>query len=595
MSYPDLEQAKQHIEAGHLQSSLSILRQIEPKINHKNESDYHKLMSIIGNEYQDLKNLQSLPKKSKTESLKLILLNFKFDLLDANESVIQEYINHYNINDEDLKIFTKLEQSQIYNCFAHFFYDRNSHLAIQLFTKELEHKPRSSNAHLAISELQFRKGNCSVALNHIEKAIKIEPHNKELYNNYIMMLHYDDATSLNSLFNAAKKYEEICLKSLNYNPISKLTEINKQVGNRKLKIGFVSGDFRKHALYSWLADFLTDSNFADMELFLYHNYLEDSCSLEYQKNVCNWRNLHQIDTLNAIQIIKNDEIDILIDLSGHTRHNRLDIFLHRVAPLQMTWLGQAGPMGLSNIDYMIVGKHLVQKEEYKFYTEKILELNSINAPYSLKKVPAKISKTKKQDEKNNFILGSINNQIKINTKVLEAWSKILLATETNTHLYIKNKSLDDPSTQKDMLNFFASKKINLERIKLFGHSEKEEYYDYFNKVDLLLDSFPICGGTTSLDALYMGTPILTLYGKQYAHRFTASLNTILGLDDLISYNLEEYISKAISLISTPNKILTYHKIISDKFINSAICDIEEFTKDFKSKLNQKYQELVFNN
>ena len=183
MSYPHLQKVKQHIESGQLQSALSILRQIETEINDENEIDYHHLMNTIGNEYKSLKNLQSQLNKSKKEILKLILLNYKFELLDANESIIQEYISQYNINDQDLKTFNKLEQSHIYNCFAHFFYDKNSYLAIQLFQKELIHNPQSSNAHLAISELLFRKGNCSIALKHIKQAIEINPQNKELYNN----------------------------------------------------------------------------------------------------------------------------------------------------------------------------------------------------------------------------------------------------------------------------------------------------------------------------------------------------------------------------------------------------------------------------
>ena len=591
MSYPHLQKVKQHIESGQLQSALSILRQIETEINDENEIDYHHLMNTIGNEYKSLKNLQSQLNKSKKEILKLILLNYKFELLDANESIIQEYISQYNINDQDLKTFNKLEQSHIYNCFAHFFYDKNSYLAIQLFQKELIHNPQSSNAHLAISELLFRKGNCSIALKHIKQAIEINPQNKELYNNYIMMLHYDEI-SLESIFHIAKEYENISIKNSNYNPISYSSPKFKAKNTQKLNIGFVSGDFRRHALFSWLADFLQDSNFTDLNLFLYHNYLEDEYSQKYQDNVKNWRNLHNINTEEAIQIIKNDDIDILIDLSGHTRHNRLDIFLHRAAPLQMTWLGQAGPIGLSNIDYMIVGKHLVREEEYKFYTEKILELNSINAPYSLKQVPSNIEQTRKLE--NKFILGSINNQIKINSKTLEAWSQILLNTE-NTELYIKNKSLDDPSTREELSKFFINKKIDTKRIKLLGHSDKKEYFQFFNSIDLLLDSFPVGGGTTCLDALYMGTPILTLYGKQYAHRFTSSLHKILGLDNLISYNIEEYINKAISFASAPEEIFKYKQTISNKFINSPICNTQEFTKDFVAKLNNKYQELMLNN
>ena len=168
-------------------------------------------------------------------------------------------------------------------------------------------------------------------------------------------------------------------------------------------------------------------NFKALEIFLYHNASEDTYSEQYQSQVKNWRNISNLNDHEVFTLVQKDKIDILIDLSGHTRFNRLGLFALKPSPLQITWLGQSGPMGLPQIDYMLVDENQVKVDEEQFFTEKVERLNGFIAPYSFTEEEAHKNLVREIPFwKNGYIsLGSANGLTKMNHEVLITWSEIL--------------------------------------------------------------------------------------------------------------------------------------------------------------------------
>jgi protein O-GlcNAc transferase len=572
--------------------AIRNLKHIEAYLEANNTIKHQTMMLQILNVYERMKIL----KENKILSLEYILLCYKFGKSEEAEALIKTYHQNNskdpNLFSDDLKKLNDKEQQIIFNLLGHSYYSEDMLLALFFFERELEINPASANAHNAISELNFLQGNIDKAIKHIRASIEIEPENISTSDNLIMMLHYTNSISQKDIYQESLKYLPRCFPQIQNIKLAtnNFRHLDLSPSRNLLRVGFVSGDFRKHALYYWLKDFLKDINFHALELFLYHNTIEDTYSEEYKSQVKNWRNISELNDSEALTLIEKDKIDILIDLSGHTRFNRLGLFALKPAPLQITWLGQSGPIGLPQIDYMLVGENQVNLNEENFFTEKIERLKGFIAPYSFTKKDAhKNLMTEIPFWKNGYIsFGSANGLTKMNQEVLMTWSAILKKVP-KSKLYLKNKSLDDAQIQNQILSLFKKEGIDSERIIIKGFEERDSYLNFYNQLDLALDPFPIGGGTTSLDTLSMGVPILTIHGQHLSHRFTSCMNKSLHLNDLICLKKEDYIDKAVALASNPEEIQALRNHILNSFEDSEICDIKNFVNKFEKAIHSLWK------
>jgi predicted O-linked N-acetylglucosamine transferase (SPINDLY family) len=567
--------------------AIRSLQYIEAYLEAHNAIKHQAMMLQILSIYERMKTL----KENNILSLEYILLCYKFGKLEEAETLIKTYhqknSKDLNIFLDDLKKLNDKEQQIIFNLLGHSYYSEDMLFALFFFEKELEVNPESANAHHAISELNFRQGNIDKAIEHIKTSITIEPENISASDNLIMMLHYTNSVSLEEIYQESLKYLPRCFPQIQNIKLAPehFRHLDLSPSRNLLRVGFVSGDFRKHALYYWLKDFLKDLNFPALEIFLYQNASEDTHSEEYKSQVKNWRNISGLNDTEAFTLVQEDKIDVLVDLSGHTSLNRLGLFALKPSPLQITWLGQSGPMGLPQIDYMLVDENQVKIDEEQFFTEKVERLNGFIAPYSFTEKDAHKNLLREIPFwKNGYIsLGSANGLTKMNHEVLMTWSEILKKIP-KSKLYLKNKCLADTRIQDRIMSLFTKEGIDSERIIIKGFEERDSYLNFYNQLDFALDPFPIGGGTTSLDTLSMGVPILTIYGQHLGHRFTSCMNKSLRLDDLICLSRKEYIDKAVALASNPEKIQTLRNHIIDNFKHSEICDIKNFVNKFEKTI-----------
>jgi protein O-GlcNAc transferase len=458
-------------------------------------------------------------------------------------------------------------------------YELKYPLAIKLLEEEINLNPNSNDAYKFLGNYYGKLGEIEKAIEFTKHQIKLNPTSYESHSNLLFFLPYAPNTNNDQILEAANDFYQKCFN--NKNPINKNVSYNKDP-HKKLKIGFVSGDFRNHALFFWLKGFFAELKKNNCEVFCYCNNLEDEITQSWKQEANIWRSILGKSDADAYQQIQTDEIDILIDLSGHTEHNRLGIFNLKPAPIQITWLGQSGPLGIPGIDYMISDNYMVEPGEEIFYNEKILRLPNIYAPYANE---AKVPINKAPCTKNGYItFGCLNNFIKINKEVTKTWIEILSQIK-DSRLILKSHLFADPNTIINLENYFLQFGISKERLLLEPFDlNREQYLKTYSKIDIALDPFPFGGGTTTHDLILMGIPLITLYGKRLSNRSSASILHHIGCPELITYSKEEYINKAIKLASDYESIKTYREILRDKYLSSPLNDLDSFAKNFSNTL-----------
>jgi len=372
------------------------------------------------------------------------------------------------------------------------------------------------------------------------------------------------------------------------NNIIRLKQQNEIINFKKKKIhlGFFSADFRNHPVGYFLLDLLPYFKKSNFDIFFYsHSPVDDDLSEKIKNNFSNWKKVYGNNTLEIINIIKNDKIDILIDMSGHSNLQNLEVFANRAAPIQISWAAYLASTGLMEIDYIIGDTHVTPLNTKEYFVEKFVNLPEIWCHLSTSNIP-NIQTVDTPAIKNRFItFGSFNNLNKITPAVIDSWS-IILNNVKDSKLFIKNNQLDYSLTKENLVNKFKKNNIVSERLILEGNSSRDEVIKKYNLIDIALDTFPWTGGTTSFELSWMCVPLLTMSGDRFMSRCGESINKNLRMDDWIVHNTEDYIASAIKFsqdYSLLNKTRSQLREFSRK---SSLFNSNKFSKNFLDSLNK---------
>jgi protein O-GlcNAc transferase len=461
--------------------------------------------------------------------------------------------------------------------------------AQEAFEKELEIFPNSLKAKKNLAYVMTRMGEISKAVKLYKEYVSKETNSVEVWDNLIRYAHYDPESSNEELLKYAQEYSQNLYPSVNN--LSEVFDLSSfDPFKPRLKIGLVSGDFKNHPLMYFIKDLLLELNrFADV--YCYCNNKYDNQTTLLRMEVSRWRDVDKLSDAELTEKIRNDKIDILLDLSGNTTSNRLRVFAMRAAPVQVSWLGQAGSLGIKNMDYILSNSEIVLNNEDQYYLEKPFKLDGIYAPFSPPQEDIKIEEA--PCIKNNYVtFGCFNNFIKINSQTMKTWIEILKRVP-NSKLYLRNEMLEDSKFKEKLKNNFYQAGIDSNRLILeeYVHNRKS-YMNEYNKVDIILDTYPACGVITTNDALWMGAPVITLFGTRMSQRISASILKNIGLCELISSNLDEYINKAVKLSQDFNLIDRYKREIRDKYLKAEICNKEKFAKNLLRAFSVMWYETI---
>ena len=385
-------------------------------------------------------------------------------------------------------------------------------------------------------------------------------------------------------FNLAKmKYQE--------KKMQKPNEVQKKVlqGIQKIKVGYYSSDYFSHATMRLIIDVFEQH---DDDLFEFHHFSFSGIKMKndiFGEKISNLSNFHDISSNNYNQVKTISQrlgIQIAVDLKGYTQGARPEIFLNKVAPIQVNFLGYPGTLGDDIYDYIIADKIVIPDNSEKFYCEKVLRLPNCYQPNSQRMGLAqkKISREDLGVAEDTVLLGCFNNDYKVGIKEITIWAEVLQQVpHAQLCLLCTNES-----SKVSFLNFFSSKKIDLSRIKIFKRAPYEEHLLRISLIDLALDTFNYNSHTTGSDYLYFNIPFVSKIGNSFPARVGASLLNTIGLLDLVAKNESEYKELIIDLCLNKQKLLDARKrIFENKHI---LFDSKKFAADIENLYKKIHQE-----
>lgn len=420
----------------------------------------------------------------------------------------------------------------------------------------------------AVNSLKYYELSAKIDLSAIKDSASyafIDKIKREDFSNFLFSLH-------NVNLSREKIFEEICSFDKIYGNVEQLVHSPAtHPRHKKLRIGYISPDIRRHVVTFFSYSFYVNYDKSRFEVYVYAKNKEDNVAQAIKESVDGFRNILFDDPKVAAQKIKDDEIDILVDLAGHTANNVMNVIVYKPAPVIVSAIGWFDTTGVRAVDYFMVDKYTAPVGlNEKFFSEKMLRLQHSHFCYMWHDAPTVVNPA--PCFKNGYVtFVSFNNPTKITDEALRVWAKIVNAVP-NSKLYLKGKAFRDKYGTEYMLKRIQAAGISLDQ--LIYEKDEREYLNKYNRADIALDTFPYPGGGTTCDALYMGVPVITLVEDRYNSRFGYSLLTNCGLGELCAFSEEEYIQKAVDLAKDWDRLGDYHLTIRRQMEESPLMNDE---------------------
>jgi len=454
---------------------------------------------------------------------------------------------------------------------------------MECFDKALQSDPflTSASSARALGLMRLYKTEESLDLHN--SILWMEPQNARVLSARNMLLNYLPGQNRQAVFEAHKEFGS------QFPTDEFQVFFNPPEPGKKLRVGFVSPDLRYHSVAFFLKPILTHLDPERVETILYHcHHTEDSTSAELRALAKKWTNLNGLEDEVALEMIRKDAPDILIDRAGHSSMNRLTLFAKNPAPVLMTYLGYPNTTGLPAIGYRLVdGITDPEGEADSLATEKLVRFSSCGWSYE---PPANAPEPAMPDAAAPITFGSFNNFLKVTSEALTAWSQILEQVP-DSRLLIKSPYLEDADVLASVRDKLATAGIPSDRVELLGFFDSpREHLAAYSRVDVALDTFPYNGTTTTCEALWMGVPVVSLTGDRHAARVGLSLLTAVGHADWAVENFDTYIEKAVALAKDrPLRESLRHSLRED-VSQSPLLDHADQATRFEAALRQAWHE-----
>ncbi len=413
------------------------------------------------------------------------------------------------------------------------------------YAQALKLNPNYAKAKFCLGNVLQEEGLIEEAITAYEQGLQLEPNNVELLSNLTFLQHALYPFDMKQHMKTVRQFGAMVEKqAIISTPNKKLQQ------HTPLRIGIVSGDLCRHVvcrfLESTLEQIISNAELRPkVTLVAYSNLSkEDEITQKIKTKFDLWRQINKLSDAGLAEQISKDDIDILIDLSGHTKGNRLPVFAKKAAPLQVSWLGYWGSTGLSSIDYVIADPISVPNTEEHFFLEKVWRLPHLRYCVSIPDDATDVTPPPCITNQ-AIVFGCYQFIRKINSGVLDCWAKILTACPL-ARIRIQSFSLDKTELKEQFIIRLKEAGLDLNRIDLIGGMGTAEYMASYAEVDILLDTFPYPGGTTTAQALWMGVPTITLATVGMLGRQGEALLANAGLSAWIANSEEEYVQKAIA-------------------------------------------------
>ncbi|MGA2584982.1 MAG: tetratricopeptide repeat protein [Tepidisphaeraceae bacterium] len=455
--------------------------------------------------------------------------------------------------------------------------------AIGAFERAIQIQPNSAETHTNLGNTLMQKGQVDHAIVSYRHAMELKPQSPEMHGNLLFaLIHHPDRTP-ESLLSEHLEWGERYARPLASNVAP---HANDPSPSRRLRIGYVSSDFYRHSVASFFMPLVENHDRTQFEIFCYANVRKPDAMTDKMKQQNDvWRDILPLSDDAAAKQIRDDGVDILVDLSGHTSNNRLLVFARKPAPVQVTYLGYANTTGMTAIDYRLTDSLADPPGMTEMlHTEQLWRLPTCAWCYQ---PPADAPEIRPR-EAGPIIFGCFNAFPKLTPKMLDLWAK-LMARVPDSRLVLKSSGGGDPSSQKSLRGRFAAHGIAGERIEMVGWIENpKKHLDYYHQIDIALDTYPYHGTTTTCEALWMGVPVVSLMGQTHISRVGVSLLTNAGLPELIAASPDEYVNIAAELAGNPSRLAELRMGLRERMRTGPLLDGKRFTSEIESAFRQMW-------
>lgn len=470
-------------------------------------------------------------------------------------------------------------------------FDRRADLvsAIRWFERAAILAPGRAEIHNALAVAHHNFAQHDEALEHYRRALEIRPGFAEVHSNLLMALHYVQPDDCEAMFRehlawAARHVGAIV-------PAARGSFPNARDTDRRLRIGYVSPRFNAGPVAHNLMPLIASHDRARFHVTCYAtSELCDAVTDEIRSRVDAWREAWTLDDAALAGLVREDAIDILVDLSGHCPGHRLGMFAHRAAPVQVTWLDYSNTTGLAAMDYFVGDVLQTPPGSPQRYTEEVVRLPDTRLCYrppdTLPEVVAPPAL------RNGYVtFGCINRLSKLNPPVVATWSGILDAVP-GARLLLKGNAYASAEVRRAVEARFAAHGIAAERLDLRGFSDEAGMMAEYGDIDIALDPFPYNGSTTTCDALAMGVPVVSLAGTALVARAGVMYLTACGLPEWIAHDKVGYVRIARSAAADPPALAAMRRTLRERFLSSPVCDARRFTRAFEELYRSMWVRFV---
>ncbi|MBI3707931.1 MAG: tetratricopeptide repeat protein [Proteobacteria bacterium] len=452
-------------------------------------------------------------------------------------------------------------------------------------------KPDFADAVFNLGVVRQKAGDFAGAQECWQRTVAIDPRHAIGRVNLLFSLQYDPAATGESLLAVARDWD-----ALHGHPADAFRDWpNARDPQRRLKIGYVSPDLRDHSCAYFLRPLFTAHDRGAVEVFVYAEVARpDAMSIVLRGLVDHWRATQHRPAPAVAEEIRADGIDVLVDLAGHSSGNRLDVFALKPAPLQGTWLGYAGTTGLSALDFRLTDARADPPGAEAQASERLIRLPR---GFHCWQPPSWVSEPAPPPAMSagHITFGSFNNVQKLSAPTIALWAEILRQVP-DAHLVLKSNWLSRPAVADRLHAAFAAHGVARERVQMLAWiGEPHAHMAAYHRIDIALDTFPYNGTTTTLEALWMGVPVVTLAGIHHAARVGISLLGQLGLDELIAATPAAYADIATGLAGDADRRADYRAALRRRLAASPLMDARGFARDVEAAYRALWREWCARN
>lgn len=448
--------------------------------------------------------------------------------------------------------------------------------------------PRDGRHYVARGFGYMGQGRIEEAVIAFHKANELAPRDAAVAGSLLFALQHKPGVGKAELLEAHQRWAALYRPA---QPRGRFAFANDADPQRRLRLGIVSADMHSHAVTFLSLPAFEQLSAAGYEIHCYktdRKQEDDGYSDRFKQAAKSWLDVSDLDDAALAAQIEKDRIDVLFDMAGHTAGNRLGVFAARAAPIQLTWAGYVGTVGLDTYDGIIADPVEIPPEDDGYYMEPVLRMPDCYVSYLPPDDPPDVTPLPCLDT-GHFTFGCFNRPAKVNEAVAAAWARIVRAVPGSRVLMVYG-GLDEKSTQDQLLGVLARGGFPVNRIDLIGDSQQSDLLIRYGEVDLALDPFPYSGGVTTLEGMWMGVPSVTHRADTFAGRHAASHLTAAGLREFCTEDIEGYVALAVSWANRREELAEVRRTLRDRVKNSPLCDAPRFADNLSREMMRLWRD-----